>query len=136
MHLTLQEVTEPPARTLRGQQSRFQAFRQEFNQERPHEALGQRTPASVYRPSPRPYPTRLPNVEYEQGIVIKGVPQHGDIRWQGQRVFLNQALAGEEVGFQPLSDGLWLVRFGSVRLAKWDERKWCFKALEAKEVTG
>ena len=136
MHLTLQEVTEPPARTLRGQQSRFQAFRQEFNQERPHEALGQRTPASVYRPSPRPYPTRLPNVEYEQGIVIKGVHQHGDIRWQGQRVFLNQALAGEEVGFQPLSDGLWLVRFGSVRLAKWDERKWCFKALEAKEVTG
>jgi len=136
MHLTLQEVIERPARTLRGQQSRFQAFRQEFNQERPHEALGQRTPASVYRPSPRPYPTRLPNVEYEQGIVIKGVPQHGDIRWQGQRVFLNQALAGEEVGFQPLSDGLWLVRFGSVRLAKWDERKWCFKALEAKEVTG
>ena len=136
MHLTLQEVIERPARTLRGQQSRFQAFRQEFNQERPHEALGQRTPASVYRPSPRPYPTRLPNVEYEQGIVIKGVHQHGDIRWQGQRVFLNQALAGEEVGFQPLSDGLWLVRFGSVRLAKWDERKWCFKALEAKEVTG
>ena len=136
MHLTLQEVIERPARTLRGQQGRFQAFRQEFNQERPHEALGQRTPASVYRPSPRPYPTRLPNVEYEQGIVIKGVPQHGDIRWQGQRVFLNQALAGEEVGFQPLSDGLWLVRFGSVRLAKWDERKWCFKALEAKEVTG
>lgn len=136
MHLTLQEVIERPARTLRGQQGRFQAFRQEFNQERPHEALGQRTPASVYRPSPRPYPTRLPNVEYEQGIVIKGVHQHGDIRWQGQRVFLNQALAGEEVGFQPLSDGLWLVRFGSVRLAKWDERKWCFKALEAKEVTG
>ena len=136
MHLTLQEVIERPARTLRGQQGRFQAFRQEFNQERPHEALGQRTPASVYRPSPRPYPTRLPNVEYEEGIMIKRVHQHGDIGWQGQRVFLNQALAGEEVGFQPLSDGLWLVRFGSVRLAKWDERKWCFKALEAKEVTG
>jgi putative transposase len=117
MHLTLQEVIEPPARTLRGQQRRFQAFRQEFNQERPHEALGQRTPASVYRPSPRPYPRRLPNVEYEAGIVIKRVYQHGDIGWQGQRVFLNQALAGEEVGFQPLNDGLWLVRFGSVQLA-------------------
>jgi hypothetical protein len=134
MHLTLQEVIQPPAHTLRGQQRRFRAFRQEFNHERPHEALGQQTPASVYRPSPRSYPARLPKVEYETGVVVKRVYPHGDITWRGQRQFLNQALAGEDVGFEALQDGLWLVRFGGMKLAKWDEKKRQLKGLTAQEI--
>jgi putative transposase len=134
MHLTLQEVIQPPALTLRGQQHRFRAFRQEFNFERPHEALGQQTPASVYRSSPRPYPARPPEVEYESGVVIKRVHSHGDISWRSQRLFLNQALAGEDVGFEALEDGLWLVRFGWVKLAKWDEKKRQLKELTVREA--
>ena len=124
MHRTLLEVSEPPARTLRGQQRRFESFRQEFNEERPHEALGQRPPASMYVPSPRSYPARLPRVEYESGMLTKRVHGHGDITWQGRRVFFSQALAGEEVGFEAVGDGLWLVRFGPVKLAQWDEKRW------------
>ena len=134
MHRTLLEVTRPPAMTLRGQQRRFRAFRQEFNHERPHEALGQKPPASVYQHSPRPYPAHLPQVGYESGIVIKRVYQHGDISWQGQRVFLNQALAGEDVGFEGVADGLWLVRFGRVKLVKWDEKKRQLKKLTPEEA--
>ena len=135
MHLTLLEVIRPPAQTLRAQQQRFQRFRQEFNTERPHEALGQRTPASVYRSSPRPYPSRLPRVEYDTGVLTKRVHQHGDISWQGQRVFLSQALAGEDVGCEAVADGLWLVRFGSVKLAQWDEKKRRLKELRVQEAS-
>lgn len=134
MHRTLNEVIQPPAATLAQQQRRFQAFRREFNHERPHEALGQKTPASVYRASPRPYPARVPRVEYESGVMVKRVYSHGDISWQGQRLFLNQALAGEDVGFEAVGDGVWLVRFGPVKLAKWNDRKWQLKGLTAEDA--
>lgn len=130
MHLTLKEVIEPPARTLGAQQRRFNSFRREFNEERPHESLGQKTPGSLYRSSRRSYPARVPEVEYESGLVVKRVYSHGDIVWAGERLFLNQALAGEDVGFEALEDGQWVVRFGSVRLARFDERKRCFRRLE------
>lgn len=134
MHLTLKEAIDPPAASLAQQQRRFQAFRREFNHERPHEALGQQTPASLYRLSPRPYPARVPSVEYERGMVVKRVYSHGDISWQGRRLFLNQALAGEDVGFEAVGDGLWVVRFSRVKLAKWDEKKWRLEGLSAEEA--
>ena len=65
MHKTLkQQTTRPPAKTMRGQQGRFDHFREEFNQVRPHEALDQETPASRYAPSSREFPTKLPPIEY------------------------------------------------------------------------
>jgi putative transposase len=135
MHLTLQEVIQPPARNLAGQQRRFVAFRDEFNHERPHEALGQKPPASMYRDSERAYPERTPSVEYPSGLVTERVYQHGDIQWQGRRIFLSEALAGETVGFEPISDGLWLVRFGQVQLASFDERKWRIKEWQREAKT-
>jgi len=68
MHLTLLEACKPPENTFRGQQRRFDAFRQEFNQERPHEALGDHPPAQVYQRSSREYPKRTPEVDYEAGV--------------------------------------------------------------------
>ena len=54
MHRDLKaETTRPPAAELAAQQRLFDAFREEFNEERPHEALGQQTPAELYTPSPR-----------------------------------------------------------------------------------
>ena len=135
MHLTLEEVTEPPAHTIEGQQQRFRAFRREFNEERPHEALGQRTPLSVYQVSARAYPKKVPKVEYETGIITRRVYPHGDILWRGKRLFLSEALAGEDVGFEALNDGLWLVRLGAMRLAKLDEKKRCIRELTAHEAS-
>jgi len=65
MHRTLKaEATRPPAHGLRSPQQAFDRFRREYNEERPHEALGMRTPGSLYRPGPRPFPERLPALEY------------------------------------------------------------------------
>ena len=63
MHRTLKQDLQP-AQDWRGQQRELDRFRHEYNQVRPHEALGMQTPASVYEPSPRPYPARVPEVEY------------------------------------------------------------------------
>jgi len=125
MHRTLKEATaQPPARNLNAQQELFDCFRREYNEERPHEALGQETPASVYKPSPKPYPERLPEPrgypdEWEKRRVRKG----GQIKWQGRDVRLSQALWGQEIGLEPVGEGQWAVYFETLRLGTFDERK-------------
>jgi transposase InsO family protein len=133
MHLTLKEATKPAGRTMKAQQRRFSEFRRVFNEERPHESLDHRVPAQVYRSSVRKYPERIPAVEYEAGILTKRVHDHGDISWQGQRLFLSEPLAGERVAFERIGDGLWMVRFGSMKLAKLDERKHQIRELTAED---
>lgn len=82
MHKTLKaEATRPPPGTLAAQQIRFNRFRREYNEERPHEALGQETPASLYVPSPRPFPNKLPPVEYPAHYELRYVSENGGIRW-------------------------------------------------------
>jgi len=133
MHLTLKEAMKPPAQTMRGQQQRFGEFRREFNEERPHEALGDQVPAQVYRSSARKYPARTPAVEYETGILTKRVYTHGDINWRGQRLFVSESLGGETVGFEEVGDGLRLVRFGPMKLGKIDDRKHQVRELTAED---
>jgi transposase InsO family protein len=82
MHRTLTaQATRPPAATLCSQQRRFNRFREEFNQERPHEALDQQTPASLYRSSPRPFPQTLPPLQYPDRFEVRYVSANGGIRW-------------------------------------------------------
>ena len=84
MHRSLKEaVMRPPARTLSAQQRRFDAFVEEFNWQRSHEALGRLTPASVHQPSPRPYPDRLPEVEYPSGVTVRRVASHRRVQVAG-----------------------------------------------------
>ena len=74
-------------------------------------------------------------VEYASGLLIKRVFRHGDIQWQGQRLFLSEALGGEDVSFEPLPEnGMWLVCFGRLKLAKLDEKKRQVKELTAAEA--
>jgi transposase InsO family protein len=123
MHLTLkQETTNPPAPSLRGQQRRFEAFRREFNEERPHEALGQQTPASVYRKSPREYPGRVKGPVYDEGVRTRRVQSNGMINWANQRIFMGEAFATEHIGFIEAGEGLWELRFGEVPIGLFDER--------------
>lgn len=123
MHRTLKaETTKPPAATRRAQQERFNRFRQEYNEVRPHEALGQQPPATVFDRSPRPYPARLAEVEYPQEWTTRAVRGNGQMKWGGSEVRLSQALAGQRVGLEPLGDGLWRVYFAQVPLGLFDER--------------
>lgn len=122
MHRTLKaETTRPPAGHLTAQQRRFNAFRRDFNEERPHEALGQRPPATLYTPSPRPYPERLSEMEYLGHFETRRVRRDGAIRWQGKPLFLSEVLGGERVGLEEIDDGIWSLYFGNHLLGRFDE---------------
>ena len=123
MHRTLKEHTAtPPQPNARRQQEAFDRFRTEYNHERPHEALGQRTPASVYHPSTRPYPRRPPEIVYPDAFVVRRVRRRGDIKWRGTKLYLSERLIGEPVGLQQVDDDHWRVYFGPVLLATWSPR--------------
>jgi transposase InsO family protein len=123
MHRTLKaEATRPPESHLRAQQRRFDAFRTEYNDERPHEALAQTTPARSYTSSPRPYPARLPALEYPLHCEVRRVSRNGGIRWHNHWVNVSHVLAEEYVAFEEVDDGIWSVAFGPLVLGRFDER--------------
>ena len=122
MHKTLKaETARPPRRTLAAQQRRFDWFRQRYNTERPHEALGQRLPASLYQASPRPYPTTLLPITYPGHYEVRRVSRNGGIRWGSRWVNVSHVLAELDVGFEEIDDGLWEVYFGPVWLGRLHE---------------
>lgn len=124
MHRTLKaEATRPPSGTLRAQQIRFNRFRQEYNHDRPHEALEQETPAEHYLPSPRELPRHLPPLEYPGHFEVRLVSRNSGIRWKKQCVCVTHTLAGEYVGLEEVGDGLWDVYFGPLKLGRMDERR-------------
>ncbi len=124
MHRTLKrETATPPKPTWRAQQMAFNRFCKEYNQDRPHEAIDQRTPADLYAPSPRPYPLILPAMTYPDDMIIRSVKSQGDISWKGRHVYLSDTLATEIVGLRQLNDRIWDIYFGPVRLAQLDSFK-------------
>ena len=128
-HLTLQQEAATPAAPTAGQQQRrFDQLRQEFNTDRPHEALGQRPPARVYVASPRPYPARLEDATYDATHEVRRVKRNGYIKWKGEMVFLSEAVRGELVGLAETDRGDWLVRFMHVELGRVDRRTHQFTA--------
>jgi len=119
LHLTLkQETASPPAANLRQQQRRFDAFRQIFNEERPHEALAQTPPAQHYNPSIiRSYSGRLREPEYAADHLVRRVRSNGEIKWRNELIFVSEALAGEPVGLCETDDGgAWQVCYGPIEL--------------------
>lgn len=123
MHRTLKaETTRPPAATLAQQQRAFTAFRCEYNEIRPHAALGGDPPAARYVASPRAYPARLPVLEYPGHFLVKRVTHAGTIRFQDRLLFLANALKEHHVGLEERDDGLWSLYLGSVLLGTIDER--------------
>ena len=123
MHKTLKaEATRPAAGCLSAQQRKFNCFRTEFNEERPHEALDQNTPASVYEPSPRNMPSKLPPLEYPDRFEIRYVSANGGIRWNSDWVNVSTVCAGKYVGLEEIDDGIWNVYFGPLKLGRLHER--------------
>jgi putative transposase len=123
MHKTLKyEATRPPQQHQRAQQRRFAAFRTEYNTERPHEALGGKAPAACYASSPRPYPAKLPALEYPGHFLVKPVTAAGNLRFKHKLLFIAHALAHHRIGFDEVADGVWSIYFGTVLLGRLDER--------------
>jgi putative transposase len=121
MHRTLKaETATPPSKNRRAQQREFDRFRQQYNEERPHEALGQQPPSAVYTASPRPCPDRVPEPEYDSGLLVRRVYPHGQFFWKQHDVFLSKVLAGERIGFKPLDEHNWCIYFAAFPIAHFD----------------
>lgn len=124
MHRTLKaEATRPPAAHLSLQQRRFTRFVNSYNQERPHEALQQRAPGRLYRPSSRGLPRALVPLTYPPHWEVRRICDPGVMSWTSRRITVSTVLIGEDVGLEPIDDGEWILHFGPVRLARFDERR-------------
>lgn len=124
IHRTLKEETaSPPARTLRAQQKRFDRFQKMYNEERPHESLGQRSPAQLFQPSSRVYSGKTPDWQYPETMQVRRVKTHGEISWQGKRWYLGECLGGELVGLEECEESGWRIILGHVILGTLDMSK-------------
>lgn len=125
MHLTLgQETASPSAGSLRSQQQRFDAFRQVYNHERPHEGLEMSTPAEHYQRSLRPYPRRLEEPTYP-GCEVRSVGRSGQFKFWVKDVFVSHALAGQSIGLRALNanqERYWRVYFMQYDLGVLDQK--------------
>ena len=122
MHRTLKrEATQPPKANLSAQQRHFNDFRRTFNHIRPHEALADATPHSVYRSALRAYPDVLPPLEYPDHFEVRKVSTNGGIRWHSRWINISSALGNEFIGLEPIGPALWQVYFGPTTLGWFDE---------------
>jgi transposase InsO family protein len=117
MHRTLKQDLRL-AENWRAQQRELDRFRQDFNHLRPHEALDMQTPAAVYQPSPRPYPARLPEVEYPDTMEVRTIKSHGQFRWKKKDIFLTEVLWGESIGLLPINKEMFTLYFAHLPLAR------------------
>jgi putative transposase len=131
MHRTLkQETTRPAKANLLQQQERFDAFVDEFNHQRPHQALDMQCPASIYRPSPRRY-DRLRELEYPLHDDVCRVDARAIIKMpDGGDCYLTHALVGQHVGIREVEDGRWLITFAGLDLGHYDERDRAFTEMK------
>jgi len=122
MHRSLKEATaKPPRKNLEEQQKAFGEFAQEYNDERPHEAVDMKTPASRYRRSLRRYPASIPELEYKGDFVVRRVRHNGEIRWNGELVYISESLAGEPVALKQRAEHVWEIRYSYLTLGVLDE---------------
>ncbi len=121
MHLTLKkEATKPAAKNFLQQQGKFDRFIEEFNQERPHEAIGMKYPAEIYTPSLKPY-TGLSDLEYPFHDRTITVTCCGRICIGRRKINLSTVFAGQNVGIKEVSDKIWLVSFMKYDLGFFDQ---------------
>jgi transposase InsO family protein len=122
MHRTLKkETTIPPEKNMKEQQLRFDKFKKEYNQKRPHEALGMKTPSELYTPSKRKMPSKLGLWDYPYHFKVRRVSRTGAIRWQNQRVPVTHTLVEEYIGFEEIDDGVYNVYYCDFLLGRFYE---------------
>lgn len=117
MHRTLKaETTRPPRKNLLQQQECFDTFVEEFNRERPHEALRMKRPAQVYKPSPRKMPDVLPEPTYPQHDDVVAINRSGNVYFRRKQIYVSQALAYQYLGIREEPDGRWLTSFMNLNI--------------------
>jgi transposase InsO family protein len=130
MHRTLKEDTaKPPAGTLTAQQKKFDRFRLTFNHERPHEALGNETPGSIYVPSARMFPSRVESFQYPKSFLTRRVNNSGDISWHKGRVFVSEVFRNEDIGLEQMDEDLHKVFFHDTELGEFNSADMRFRAV-------
>lgn len=121
MHLTLKnETTKPAGQNILQQQEKFDEFVQEYNHERPHEALEMKTPSEIYKPSQRSY-DGLPEVEYPMHERTITVTNCGRICMDRRKINFSRVFAGHPVGVRQVDDRIWLVSFMNYEIGYFDE---------------
>lgn len=117
MHgLYAREVASKPGANRRSEQRRAERWRQQYNQRRPHAALGQRVPAALYHPSGRNFQPQLAALVYPEHWAVRRVRPKGEIKWQGRLRHIGRAFTGERVGLKRLCPGQWAVYMGTLLL--------------------
>jgi transposase InsO family protein len=126
-HQTLKaETASPPSANLDLQQRAFVRFQQEYNDVRPHEAISQQTPASVYHASTRMFPETLPDIVYPFAVTLRSISAAGHFSWRKHQVYVSVLLEGESVAMRTLQDGLHEVLFGPLLLGWFEEESATF----------
>jgi len=132
MHLTLkQETTRPAGANLLQQQERFDAFVDEYNNRRPHEALDMKCPADIYAQSTRQYSEELPELEYPLHDIVRVVSPGGTVPFVGKNkaFFLGSAFVGQKIGLRELKDDKWIVSFMNLNLGYVDAKNCRFETV-------
>jgi putative transposase len=122
MHLTLKkEATKPPGRNFLQQQARFDEFIQEYNCDRPHQALGMKYPSELYYSSPRPYQGLQP-LEYPLHDMTVTVTRCGRLCFGRRKINLSTVFAGQNVGVREVADHVWMISFMHYDLGFFDDQ--------------
>ena len=127
MHRSLKAALQPQ-NSFEAQQTFFNQFLREYNEERSHEGIGRKTPAECYEPSKRIYTGHIEPYDYGDNVEIRKVKLSGEIKWQGKTYYLSQVLANEPVAFEPYADGIWHVYYRFHLLGSFDAKEMKIKS--------
>ena len=114
-------IVNSPSENLHGQQRNFDRFVREYNEERPHEALGYKTPSELYVPSSYRFPLAAPKFTYSKEYTLRSVHKDGSIRWKRKDIYISEVFRRETVGLLPIHDCYWKVYMGPVVVGVLDE---------------
>ncbi len=121
MHKTLKEdVANKPAKDRKAQQKVLDQWKKEFNEERPHEGIGMKYPQDLYAPSSRQYKAKMSQITYPKYYAVRKVDTSGHFYWEGQSIFVGEALNQISIGLRREDDSLYWVYFDKIHIANLD----------------
>lgn len=123
MHRTLKKyATSPPGYSFKTQQQKFDMFKEEFNNHRPHESLGQKLPTDFYQKSSKSYPSKLKPIQYPSYFSVKTVAHNGVVYWNNGMIYVSHSLAHQKIGMIEVDDGVYEIYFSIHRVGQFDIR--------------
>ena len=114
---------------LKEHEASLDVWRREYNEERPHESLGMKVPADVYKPSPRRFEGTPDRSAYPKGYLDRLVSKQGRIRVLGKSIWVSRVFRGWNLGLQPMGDGEFSVYFGRLCIGQLEMRSESFQAV-------